>query len=643
MLTANFVIINYLLLILAFLVVFLFGHIITSLFKSKPGFDSLFLKITIGILLIPTTYAIIKTGGETVLVFNVFLAMVFVAMNFRDVAWKDYTSKLLKLNKELLPSIVFLTIVYFLNLYALFDFTDGSFRSIHPDYVFYAKLAGYLRDFGIENVYVEYYIDPLRVNNPYHFTELWLTAVISDVFKLHVQYSLYLVAYSLIYVCVYTGFITLIHKVWNRIFGKEEWIIWIFSALFFVVGMFIFLYPDSIEILEQDLWTNTIISIPKLSIIYVFLIWMIILIRNQSYFAASLVCCLTAINYTMVTPGLFLAFGTLLIFRVWTKADSFKVLLWNFTPMLVTAALLLIFYFGKSDTISIVVENENSNLFSFLKISTSINIFIKTSLQIIFTSFPYLLILFYLRKEMFSREKEITFFWILLIVFSLLSWMLFNVSVDAVQLWANLYIPASNIFGCLLLVVLYKKTVKQPIMKYAVVISMMLINLIYFSPLSNPNPKLADIDIAELPEKKSPHFAYIRDEQDYVAFYMNNELIYGGQIYGLVRKYDPLFITCISNDVVYSEDRQMIMLHANTTFPRYYFKRDGTSRYPSLAEGQQHFIVEKQIDYLLVSRKRKLPEQFFSLFDPVSIGVIDGYSVYKRLNSIRVNSKSKQI
>lgn len=622
---------------ISFLVVYLIGHLLLSFFY-KDSKNKLFQKLVIGVTILPFIYAIYKTNGVTILSLTILISTIFlyhkrelIVINSAPSFWKRF----LIIDKGLIATYIALIIFYFIQLNSIFDLSTGIPLAIDKDYSNYARVASYIRDFGIENRNIEYFLMDKGGTTIYHYTELWLSAFISQLFNVHSQYALHLFVYPILLVVVYSGIILLINKVQinlkiNNTLTKSKLFAYITPYFFFTFSMFASLYPNNIELLKMDLWATSILSMPKLLYVYVYSICMILAILKSDYFSLSVFACLLSISYSTITPALFLAISLFFFYSFLFQKKRLKITLLNFYPLVITAISILIFYmvFGEKDGVTPSFQEIINNYTSTNAYQTFVNIIGKTIIQIIITSSPIIILWLGLRKKI---NSELSIFLIFIILSSLFSYAILHQMHDAVQLWSNLYVPFVNIFAFVILIIgLVSISDKKLIIPNILILAILFFGIYTRFPFRKINKPLNMVNTS-LIEGEMPKFAFIKEKEDYKDYYSNFDQVYAGATHTLMRKYDPLLIVSLSTHNINSENEKLYRFNKNTTFEKYKGLLMERGTYKNIEQAQVEFIKEFEIDYLLSYRNRNLPANFSTYFNNHPIGDIDGFSVYERI------------
>ncbi|MBL0234353.1 MAG: hypothetical protein IPQ08_11885 [Chitinophagaceae bacterium] len=251
-----------------------------------------------GLLLIVSIYAIIKTEAHTILLPIPFLVLLHI-----------FLKKQLDRPGAPLRTYLWLFLLAFLFyscffLFAFISFEPGMVRLPTGDNAFYARLAEFLNDKGVENYRFDHGSTDSAVM-PYHYFDCWATALVSKIFELNTHYVLMLVVYplfSLLFVLVVFG--------WLRKENRPDWktgIVALLTPLFAGIG---FLYPSrwvNAEVLNQ-----APVEIVKLLCPAVLFVWMLSYLRYNDISRVLIVSAIIGLCYATLLPALALLTGWIL-------------------------------------------------------------------------------------------------------------------------------------------------------------------------------------------------------------------------------------------------------------------------------------------------------------------------------------------
>ncbi|RZK44292.1 MAG: hypothetical protein EOO61_04340, partial [Hymenobacter sp.] len=164
---------------------YIIGAVIVRLFNLAPRekFFALFLCLVLGVSVVVSGYAIVCTHWNTVQA-GVILLMFFITWEIRKHAVSTpairTTSTVLSINgNSLLPILLALNVIIFcLQYYILYDSTSEYLQTPFVDYVYYSRLSLPLNKLGLETNSLETIYVEFLTQQPYHYFEIWLNALL---------------------------------------------------------------------------------------------------------------------------------------------------------------------------------------------------------------------------------------------------------------------------------------------------------------------------------------------------------------------------------------------------------------------------------------------------------------------------------
>jgi hypothetical protein len=216
----------YLIIISSLFFFYVIGKIISSLFLSSSNesnyYYRAFVSLIIGLFSVITVFAILKTRFNTVLIVLLLLGILYFILNKNKIVLPLN----LKLNFKEELIISFLIIGFSLLYYVIIGnlFFEAPYNRIpFCDNYYYARLSYFLNDSGVESSY--FYYDPFISReragaSPYHYPELWLTAVYINFFNVQPLISHVIFVHIILAVILTIGIIALSEEIDKRIIFK---------------------------------------------------------------------------------------------------------------------------------------------------------------------------------------------------------------------------------------------------------------------------------------------------------------------------------------------------------------------------------------------------------------------------------------
>lgn len=608
---------------------FLLIYIVTSIFLDSKK-NSTFNIMLVGVVIFPTIYAVIVSRGVSVL--SILLIITLISFLFyRKVKIRIRFSNINP--KPIIIGIVFLTGIYIIHLFYFYNFIEGINYIIKSDYEYYSRLASYLRDTGIENINIELFLSESKSVVPYHYIEMWFTAFVSDFFKIHSQYALMLIVIPILYSVIFFGGVDIIRIIKNKLGIKKNIIDYLIGLFILITSTAGFLYPNYIPFLKSDVWSMQVHGYHKLIYVYAIFIAILINFLKKDYKLVSLLVSILIVCQVNVAPAILVSYTLFFVYQLKLRRISMKSFIENISLPMITLVLFGLFYkiYGGQDNVSLEKSEIINQFNNFSNIRIAINIIGKTFIQILIISLPFFILFFYYRKRLKKYiEKDFFYFLIFLNIGSLLSWVLFNQMHDSVQLWGNLFLVFSNITVFTLSFLVYYSS-KNNLTKAIVVLLILIVSIVNYSKNKDVKTKVLHTkqDVKSVFAKKDFKVVFIKEKEDYTSYFLKHEQTWVGQNSSLMRTFDPLLITCISNYNIPIIDFKDEKFNQNTTFIKYISKLKEDSLFLGYLDAQVKFIKDYKINYVMVNHFGSLPENISYEFKNKVLGDIDGYRVYE--------------
>jgi hypothetical protein len=327
--------------------------------------------------------------------------------------------------------------------------------TLHHDQVYSARVAYFSQVSGQESdVFLLQMLDPAYIGaKPYHYFELWLTNIVSTIFRERQIGTLYLVVYPFFFWLALIGILALWEAAGRRING---WAFLASLALMFVGG-FTFGFYQLIPFLS---WLETfkfsLLSwLPKLGQVYAFLLAFALLVQQRKGMLALLTLLMVGANYIVIFPAIGLAAGLgagwALVFGVGSRAMAGRAVGYVLAMGLGMAGFYHYFDIstvGREGASTKDVAGLLDTLFAPEALRTKASTFVGTLLRIPALYGPYLLAVALFGRvvwrEIAGRLAEAAF-WVVLIGGSIVAWTIFYKHLNSVQLFTNLGIPVANV------------------------------------------------------------------------------------------------------------------------------------------------------------------------------------------------------
>lgn len=428
--------------------IFIALHLLPHIYKDdEQNLLQYYLNKALQLILIISIYSIVTTKLLTIFIYIVIPLIILILFFKKDFSYVfiRFIPKKIELKYLLWILIIANSILLLQFLLISSSISSEHIHYINRDIVFYSNVSNFLNYSGIETNVVNYLsLDNLKPN-VYHYFEVWLNALLIQIFNINSVESLILLTYIILKSMIVLGAIVFINS--NKITLRG-----IFAAVFilFFTGIYIpEVYNNTFfEIMRNITWAGW--SHPKLLTIYFIATFFIICFKsfkNKNY--ALMVLSLLPIVYPTTIFGYLGLIMGILIFKLYFKEKTILPAAILFLPIL----FFQLFY-------SCFGENINSVL------SISMNMeYIRTFINIIagaiiFLSILYIPYIFLFTKNIifmskaFNKKENIKYiFYSLILLFSLLiatgGWALLHKKIDSAQVLSN-YLPFVQVIVFLL-------------------------------------------------------------------------------------------------------------------------------------------------------------------------------------------------
>jgi hypothetical protein len=150
---------------------------------EKP--DERFLRDQLlGLLLLVTTFALIKTNGQTILL-GIFIPVI---AGYKYLTLKPKFPQLTYLKKYFKPLLllIFVSFIFAIPEFLwMYDSSKDALLTVpHYDFLSYARISGFMNDLGAENPNLslnKLYPDEINIKSPYHYPEIWLNGLMHSI------------------------------------------------------------------------------------------------------------------------------------------------------------------------------------------------------------------------------------------------------------------------------------------------------------------------------------------------------------------------------------------------------------------------------------------------------------------------------
>lgn len=188
----QFLLRNYFLVI----VLYITGHSLISFFTpAKNKNIAFYIKIITGLVLLISTYAIIKSGFKSYLITIIPLIISFLFYFRKEFDTRKFRKRFKSVElTHLFFLIVITSVVYFLTIISLVNI-NGELYEVAIDYPYYAGISEILNKTGIETINWDLAFNNVSRFKFYHYFELWFGAFCLLIFKINSLQSILLLVF----------------------------------------------------------------------------------------------------------------------------------------------------------------------------------------------------------------------------------------------------------------------------------------------------------------------------------------------------------------------------------------------------------------------------------------------------------------
>src|ERR1017187_1943748 len=262
----------------AFLFIIIFyilGGIVFNILKLSINlpFVKVFSFLLCGILVSVLIYSIYSTHFNSINIgLLIPLGFLLSFITIKDKKRERLLKTLAVNSKIILLSITILFLASCYNFYFLWDNVQHILVPLEADKVFYARVSDYLNNTGIESSYLDYF--NANTPRPYHYFELWLTALIIRIPGLNTLLVQQVTLNSIFFLVFYFGGLSLIN-ILKRI-TIFDILLCLLLPFFYGINVSFFphvlLHQDDFYFFENPVWRQKLYGISILLIASVILL-----------------------------------------------------------------------------------------------------------------------------------------------------------------------------------------------------------------------------------------------------------------------------------------------------------------------------------------------------------------------------------
>jgi hypothetical protein len=630
-------------LITCLFVIFIIGNLFFSLFQSNyKKYTAQFLIFIIGIFSAIIITSLFLSKGITFNLVSTISIPIILILTHQKIVFKGFWERF---KSNIHPEFLFLIIpalLYFwiqsFNYYN--PFTNEKF-CLEGDQLYYATIGNYLYQFGIENRF----LDTLNISkialNPYHYGDSWFVAFFLNFLPFNPPIILNYICNPILLIGFYVGSLSILERYKNDISVTDKLLL-LFIPLFTTISFPVF------DFLPGQLYSWSIINLPKLSINYLGIQLFFVLLINKKHSIALYIMLPFFILYLVSLPIIFSVCFLLIFYFLYcekiTKIECYKLLGFYCFFVFVLCFAYSIFSeksnpnIQKIDLLNIIQTNP------FLYLKTFVNCIIGSVLLTIAGLFIYLLTYYFYQKPTLSLYKillknELLISFTTFYIVSLGFYAIFNYNPDGAQLWYNTFYPLVGTLCCIFISFFLKEnTIK---LKYLLVLGFIGLNLYYNSPIKAKCPKMINnkprlslnqqasfynnIRI-KINNNKNPKVVFLKNYEQANVFSKNPFSSNFPENASIIKNYFPICLSVFEipntkDSINYVLEKNMI---SNTVFYKFVANERSKSTFVSIEDSQLKFIMDYEIDYIEIDKKTKLPPKIQLLVKEEIINPVTG-------------------
>ncbi len=421
----------------------------------EGAYLKLFAHLLCGIFVTVFLYSFIITRGITVNIGLIIPFGILVSMVYKVHDKRERLPDTLAMNyKIILLSVILILLVCG---YSFSFLLDGNTHQLLPperDKVFYARVADYLNNQGIESNFLNYY--GMNQPSPFHYFEIWIAAFIEKVSGLNTLLIQELIVNSILFLILYSGALALIN-LYKRITIYDLFIC--LSIPFFMGIKFFFLPQALLHHIDSFFFLNPILRHKYFVVSILFLASSILFLKNRNDLALLILLIGCYFNFSLIASVPI----TVIILCFLIKVDNkIKILV----AAIMTPAFILLFYHFNNTT-KMMIDNPSllfliqDSFSSMANLKIVINNTAKSITEVILIFLPFALLLFFLLRaeRLYSKGlKAILITVFILFILSAFEWSLFNKKLDSIQVFDNISIPLVGITAFIIIALIIAQT-----------------------------------------------------------------------------------------------------------------------------------------------------------------------------------------
>lgn len=447
-----------LVLFIALCFLYILGEFSTRLIFGKnavpSGYTGAFFRLFVSLIVSVTVYAILKSGGKTIMLFfiPVLLGMAFEWRRLPEPRWNsgNQYNRFNLFGTVMLVSLICFVLGFF-RIYVGGEFPFVVYNG--NDYAYHAMVSDALRITGYENKFVPEQVmaEGFPGLNLYHFFDLWFSAGLAEITGLTTYVLQLLVTETVILLLIFLGFLAIIEQLFT--------VRWWHYCLAIIVPFMGHYNPDwfihfkylSPEIYRLHHFGTSVMNLPKLLQLVPFAMAAALFFMRTNYVLGAIMLIAVGLTYMSAIPvmiaSLFLILLLNFYFHWFSNQSALRILLYLVLYIIFIGAFYKLFGTGLTEG----KDRLSLDLLDMAALKTRINIAGLTSIQVIALYTPFILIFLIAVWRLWrhiEKHSVIVFFSVLCIAvytMGLLGWLATFKNQDGMQLLGNNF-PVINMF-----------------------------------------------------------------------------------------------------------------------------------------------------------------------------------------------------
>lgn len=605
----------------SYLSFYLIGHLLTgfltiSSLKGNNYFKNIFLKLSVGAIVVTALYALFMTGFQTVYLQLGLWGILFVLykrpkMSPKIAFKKQELIQLMGCALFLLPTILLACIQ--------FGF-DGS-RFVHWDTAFYGGIADSFNNYGVENANLAIIDKNMVAPQPYHYFEIWTAALLARFWFLTGTVATVFLLYPLLSAIIFIGIAGLILDVFN--IKKTLAIILSFTILFVVpISYHVFIFTT----------IGGGYGFIKLIYLYIGLLLALYYRRNliNFIFCLSLAALLFLTTFPTILGGVSLFLFILLLQKKVGLKDFFKYIS---IPLLILLGIFIFYAFqksGESKYGSALYLDYYLNQRGYIRF---MEIFFNRSVKYFLACLPFAVFYLFLWKKEYRKKfsNAILIFFSLSLVGLFVS-VLMHINLNSGQFFTNTLYPLWALYTLLAIVYFFKVVQLKKTHKYLLYIWIFFLIAIQIKPmtkewfdvLSRREPLDTETySFLQQEMKLNSKVAYIYSKRYYQEGSLSDlNFNFSIPFHSFRMLSDNYFPICISvHDIPLSTNYQKAYIGSTVTQSPFWLFVSKHKLENNITQAQVMFMKEYEIDFLIT--------ELDNTFDVSDLPVLDVFNFPK--------------